>query len=152
MMPRSPSPDVVERRLAHQRELLGELRKLLPITADDLRTQAVTRAAIERMMQAVVDLALDINSHLASAVLLEAPATGRESFDLMVRAGVLTAELSDGLKPAVGFRNILVHLYADIDVTLVADAAPAFERTFSEYVRAVAVWLLANSDAPNDSL
>jgi uncharacterized protein YutE (UPF0331/DUF86 family) len=144
--PKSPSSDVVERRLAHQRDLLAELRKLQPLTAERLSTEPVVRAAVERMMQAVVDLALDINSHVASSVLERSPATGRESFDLMATASVIDGALAERLKPAVGLRNILVHLYADIDVHIVADASGEFEAAFSDYVRSVSRWLLSKAD------
>jgi uncharacterized protein YutE (UPF0331/DUF86 family) len=143
MIPMSPSPDVVERRLAHQRNLLAELRQLAPLTAQRLSVEPVVRAAVERMMQAIVDLALDINGHVASSILRRSPGSGRESFDLMVTAGVLDFDHVERLKPAVGLRNILVHMYADIDIEIVADSADEFEHEFSEYVRAVARWLLS---------
>ena len=144
MIPMSPNPDVVERRLAHQRDLLAELRKLLPLSVTRLSAEPVTRAAVERMMQAVVDLALDINGHIAASNLGRAPSTGRESFDLMVEARVLDQRQADALKPAVGLRNVLVHLYADIDVTLIVNSTVAFEAAFSDYVRTVARWLLTH--------
>ncbi len=142
MIPMSPNSDAIERRLAHQRELLAELRKLHPLTADRLSAEPLVRAAVERIMQAVVDLALDINGHIASSVLHRSPATGRESFDLMVVAGALDPVHVESLKPAVGLRNILVHMYADIDTALIAESAQEFEQTFSDYVRAVARWVL----------
>lgn len=125
-----------------QRDLLAEMKKLEPLTAAQLAGDPVLRAAVERMIQAVVDLALDINGHIASSVLHRSPATGRESFDMMVTAGVLEQVEADRLKPAVGLRDILVHMYADIDVAVVADSAVVFEESFSAYVRTVARWLL----------
>lgn len=143
MIPMSPNSDVIERRLAHQRELLSEIRKLHPLTADRLSAEPLVRAAVERIMQAVVDLALDINGHIAISVLNRSPATGRESFDLMVAAGVLEASHAENLKPAVGLRNILVHMYTDIDTELIAGSSNEFAEVFSEYVRSVARWVLS---------
>ena len=117
----------------------------LSVSADQLRTHAVVRAATERMIQALVDLALDINGHIASSVLGRAPATGRESFDLAAQAGVITPELAHALKPSVGLRNVLVHLYAEIDVDIVAHSVGEVIEHFGEYVRSVARWLLAQS-------
>ncbi len=143
MMPLRPSNDVIERRLAHQRDLLSDLQALDNRTGDLLRSEAVVRAATERMIQALVDLAIDINGHIASSVLGRSPATGRESFDLLVAANVITAELAAALKPSVGLRNVLVHLYTDIDVDLVASSIDEMIEHFGEYVRAVARWQLA---------
>lgn len=140
-----PSNDVVERRLAHQRDLLIELNGLHIESADQLRSEAVTRAATERMIQAVVDLAIDINGHIASSVLGRAPATGRESFDLLAESGVITSDLAQRLKPSVGLRNVLVHLYADIDIEIVAHSVAEVIEHFGAYVRAVARWMVAGS-------
>jgi uncharacterized protein YutE (UPF0331/DUF86 family) len=145
MTPQLPSSSVVERRLAHQRDLLAEIRKLQPITVTTITGEPIVKAALERMIQAVVDLAVDINAHLATSVLSKSPATGRESFDLMVEAGILKQSQADALKPAVGLRNILVHMYADIDLDILADSSEAFEVGFSDYVRTVAQWLLDNT-------
>ena len=145
MTPKLPSSSVVERRLAHQRDLLAEIRKLQPITVTTITGEPIVKAALERMIQAVVDLALDINAHLATSVLSKSPVTGRESFDLMVEAGILEQLQADVLKPAVGLRNILVHMYADIDLDILADSSEAFEVGFSDYVRSVAQWLLDNT-------
>ncbi len=142
MMPMRPSNDSVERRLAHQRDLLTELTGLHIESAEQLRSEAVVRAATERMIQALVDLAIDINSHIASSVLGRAPATGRESFDLLAESGVITVELAQRLKPSVGLRNVLVHLYADIDVEIVADSVAEILEHYGEYVRAVARWMM----------
>ena len=141
MMPMRPSTDVIERRLAHQRNLLAELAALDNRTGEALREAPVVRAATERMIQAIVDLALDINAHIASTALGQAPGTGRESFDLMATAGVISRQLADQLKPAVGLRDVLVHLYADIDVDIVADSVDEFLIGFRDYVRNVARWL-----------
>ena len=65
MTPKLPNTSVVERRSAQQRELLAAVRELHPVTATKLADEPITKAALERMIQAVVDLALDINAHLA---------------------------------------------------------------------------------------
>jgi uncharacterized protein YutE (UPF0331/DUF86 family) len=145
MTPKLPNTSVVERRLAHQRDLLAAMRTLQPVTAARLADEPILKAALERMIQAVVDLALDINGHVVTSLLSKSPATGRDSFDLMVEAGVLEGSQADVLKPAVGLRNILVHMYADIDLGVLADSTVTFEVGFSGYVRSVARWLLDNT-------
>ncbi len=76
------------------------------------------------------------------------PATGRESFDLLVAAGVISPELATSLKPAVGLRNVLVHLHTDIDVDIVAGSIDKMIEDFGAYVRAVARWQVAQPEVP----
>jgi uncharacterized protein YutE (UPF0331/DUF86 family) len=65
--------------------------------------------------------------------------------DLLTESGVITTDLAHRLKPSVGLRNVLVHLYTDIDVEIVADSVAEIIEHFGGYVRAVARWMVAES-------
>lgn len=94
-----------------------------------------------------MDLAVDINAHLATAVLGEAPETARQSFDLATTAGVLSAELAEEMAPATGLRNVLVHRYVDIDAELVASSVGRLVDLLPRYIREVAAYV-ENLDQP----
>lgn len=49
------------------------------------------------------------------------PPTNQELFRLLEQAGWISGELSAKLRAAAGFRNILVHGYADVDVNVTRD-------------------------------
>ena len=49
------------------------------------------------------------------------PRTSRELFDLLERAGWIHAPLAGILRNMVGFRNVLVHGYDDVDLSIVRD-------------------------------
>lgn len=49
------------------------------------------------------------------------PATNRELFDLLARHSWITPALADTLRRMVGFRNVLVHGYDDVDLGVVED-------------------------------
>ncbi len=63
----------------------------------------------------------DVASHIVSDERLGEPGTNQETFDLLARAGWLDADLAATLRAAVGFRNVLVHGYAGVDVAIVRD-------------------------------
>jgi len=65
---------------------------------------------------------IDIANHLIKTRKLGLPADSRESFMLLQREGVITHELSSALQKMVGFRNITVHQYQELDIALVAAA------------------------------
>lgn len=56
----------VQRRLVAIRERLGELRQLETVTADRLAKDWLTRAAVERVLSQLVELAAQINTHIAN--------------------------------------------------------------------------------------
>ena len=146
MTPARPDIDVVERRLRALQDTLHDLDQLRDASADDLRANPITRAGAERLLQVAVDLAVDINAHLATSLQGRAPATGRESFEAAASAGVLSVPLATELAPAAGLRNVLVHRYVDIDVELVARAVGELLDLLPRYVREVATFVATIRD------
>jgi uncharacterized protein YutE (UPF0331/DUF86 family) len=144
--PRPLDPDVVTRRLRILREALDGLTALQPVDASRLSDDLVARSAIERLIQVVVDAAVDLNAHVVVAETGAAPMSARDSFALAARAGAIDEELADRLGPAAGLRNVLVHRYADIQVELVASAVPEVVEGFGAYVRQIADFVARKSE------
>ena len=138
MTPAEPSPDVVIRRLRTMRDALETLDGFRGVDADRLDGDPVTRAAVERLLQVIVDLAFDINAHLVATTLGRSPETGRASFHDLVEAGVLDPALAVTLAPAAGLRSVLVHHYVDLRMDLIADAVRTVGDGFPAYITAVA--------------
>lgn len=58
---------------------------------------------------------LNVAQHLCASEGWGPPATNAEAMRILGRQGVLDAALGDSLARAVGFRNVLVHGYVDVD-------------------------------------
>lgn len=145
MNPRPLDAAVITRRLRLMSTLLEQLVGMGVIDVPRLVNEPVVRLAVERVLTQLVDLAVDINSHVGSAALGRAPERFRDSFDLAVQAGALTPDTAEDLKGAVGLRNVLVHEYLDTDYSIVARAVPQTVDSFSDYVRQVAGWTAGQS-------
>ena len=65
-----------------------------------------------------IQAAIDISSHLISQNGLKRPATYRETFDLLAQAGMISEELAAELSDLAGFRNVLVHVYWDLQTRM----------------------------------
>ena len=128
-------------RLRAMREALSELEALRSISAETLGAEPLTRAAAERLIQVVVDLAVDVNGHLVTSMTGAAPHTGHDSFLAVAAIGAISEDLAERLAPSAGLRNILVHRYVDIRTDLVAGAIPTVLDGFADYVRQTADWL-----------
>lgn len=70
---------------------------------------------LQRACQATIDLAM----HVVSKRRLGVPGETREAFDLLQRAGIISADLTRTLRAMVGFRNVAVHQYQDLDRRIV---------------------------------
>jgi uncharacterized protein YutE (UPF0331/DUF86 family) len=125
------SPEVLARKLAKLREFLSDLKKF-----EDASREVVVNNhyAIERLLQLLVEVATDILAHeLSSRGVV--PTSYRETIRKGVEEGYLSPELGVRLERATGLRNVLVHLYEELDMDILGDSInPALE-DFGEFLR-----------------
>jgi len=112
-------PELVAKKLALIETCVADLRRLARPAelASDVREQRFA----EHTLQIAIQAALDVASHVVSDLRLGEPRTSRELFDLLERAGWMPPSLAGTLRNMVGFRNILVHGYDDVDLAVVRD-------------------------------
>lgn len=67
---------------------------------------------LQRACEATIDAAM----HLVRIHRLGIPTESRQAFEMLIKAERLDAELGRRLMAMVGFRNIAVHAYQDIDI------------------------------------
>ncbi|RME61324.1 MAG: DUF86 domain-containing protein, partial [Caldilineae bacterium] len=75
-------------------------------------------AAAERSFQVAIQAALDIGSILLSARSHTVPETYSDIFPALAEMGVLPTELALQLVNMAKFRNVLVHMYLEVDLDL----------------------------------
>ena len=78
-----------------------------------------------------------MGSHIVSDDRLGEPETSRDVFRLLGRAGVLSADLSGRLEQMAGFRNVVVHLYQEVDLTIVRNVVEHHLGDLLEFVTGV---------------
>ena len=97
---------IIRRCLARvAEELQGDTTRLDNFTIQDAIVLNLLRAC-----EACIDLAM----HRVAEKRLGIPQTSREAFELLGQAGILTAETATAMKNMVGFRNIAVHSYQQL--------------------------------------
>jgi uncharacterized protein YutE (UPF0331/DUF86 family) len=112
-------PGLLAKKLVFIETCVSELRRLArpEAIASDIREERF----VEHTLQLAIQAAQDVASHIVSDELLGEPRTNRELFDLLVRGGWLEESEAAPLGNLVGFRNILVHGYGDVDLAVVRD-------------------------------
>lgn len=141
MTPARVDADIVHQRLRAMEEALAVLRQIEDTGSEALRSDPITRAAAERLLQTVVDLAVGVNVHLVTAASGRAPGSGADSFVDAAEAGVIGTDLARDLRGSVGLRNVLVHQYVDIDLDVVATSVDMALDRYPRYITTVAAWV-----------
>jgi len=126
---------------------LQELDRHKDVTIVSYRAEGGPRREIERLLQLIVEVAVDINTHLATESEGVPPKDYRHSFKAAATAGVITPELAEALMPAAGLRNALVHDYAEVDDKRVHAAIRLALAGFRDYSAQVVSWLDSNPGA-----
>ena len=76
----------------------------------------------ERYLHLACEAVLDIANHIIAEEGLPQPGTNKESITILEKEGILSPDLAERLRKWMGFRNVLVHLYMEIDHGRVYDA------------------------------
>lgn len=112
-------PIVIRRHLSALREGLMQLRKYPPLDARKLQDDTQLRWAVERGLQLCAQNVVDIAAHIAAAAGLEAR-DYRGAVERLRELSVIPSDLAERLRRVAGLRNVLVHLYLEVDLNILA--------------------------------
>jgi uncharacterized protein YutE (UPF0331/DUF86 family) len=101
----------IERCVARARE---EYNRNPATFASDFTRQDAAILNIQRACEA----ALDMGQHLIRRDRLGVPQSSRDVFALLAQAGRIENDLADAMKRIVGFRNIAVHQYQQLQIPI----------------------------------
>jgi uncharacterized protein YutE (UPF0331/DUF86 family) len=113
--------DVFERRLMRLEEMLRYLRGLAKVERQTFLADDGLKAQAERWLHLAAECCLDLANHLIADRGWKTPTTYREAFQVLAREGVLDDSLAGQMEGWAGLRNVLVHLYLDLDHEILFD-------------------------------
>lgn len=110
---------VILQKLQSLDETLLELRSLGQINAAQLNHDWRTRRAVERDLQVLVEIVIDICQRLISLAGQTPAVTGVDAIERCIHLGVLSDD--EAYRQMVRFRNYIVHRYEQVDVTILTE-------------------------------
>ena len=133
--------DVIVRKLDTVSRCLNRVRENTPpsqeVLLEDYTRQDVIVLNLERAVQACVDVGLHIFSGRNEPV----PDSMGDVFLRLARLGIIDAKTAQALKGAVGFRNVAVHAYQEIDYAIVYSICTKHLNDFRAFARQIMVAL-----------
>jgi uncharacterized protein YutE (UPF0331/DUF86 family) len=97
--------------------------------------------ATERLLQELIEAAIDVNTHLIVQTGHAAPDDYYDSFVQVGELGLIPKDLSQKLAPSAGLRNRLVHEYDLLDQPLLLQAVRQATEMYPLYVKEVFKYL-----------
>ncbi|MEQ6341794.1 MAG: DUF86 domain-containing protein [Gammaproteobacteria bacterium] len=104
--------EIIERALARVHDTYARHQQ-------DLDQSFDAQDAIVLNLQRACEAAIDLAMHVVRLQRLGLPKDSKSAFDLLERAQEISLPLADHLKKMIGFRNIAVHDYREIDWAIV---------------------------------
>ena len=110
---------LILRKLAELEEYLGQIREFSSVSAEAYSGDWKTRRIVERTLQIMIELCIDIAGHIISDRRLRVPVSYADTFKSLAEGGLITHQISDIMEKMAKFRNIVVHQYEIVDTEIV---------------------------------
>jgi uncharacterized protein YutE (UPF0331/DUF86 family) len=111
------------------------------LSYDEFAHDHILHGAAEREFQVAIQAALDIASIILADLSVEVPGEYREIFPRLADVGVITSEFARKLAGMAKFRNVLVHLYLEVDLQRVYQYLQNDLGDFELFAQAIAEYL-----------
>ena len=108
-------PDVLSSRLSALEGYLAELRPFRERSREDFVREPGLHHLAERLLHLACECVLDIAHHVISDEGLRHPEGYRDAMTVLEEERLLGPALAERLRAWMGFRNVLVHFYVDVD-------------------------------------
>ncbi|MDI3548720.1 MAG: hypothetical protein PWR10_2372 [Halanaerobiales bacterium] len=122
-------------------QYLKELKAVMPADYQEYLSNKMIRYAIERLIQLIIDLALDINNIIIKDKGKPPAIDYFNSFVELIEIGVLDKEFAYQIAPSTGLRNRLVHEYEKIDNKIVYDSIDKTYHIYRKYIKEISKYL-----------
>lgn len=144
-----PNPTVDKNRLTSFLRLISDdlqaLREKAQVPKGVYTSSRDIQAIVERRLQTATESALNIGNHLIARLGLQAPQDYADVFRILGEVKVLPWELAEEMMDMARFRNLLVHVYWEIDQVRVYDSLPVRLATLEAFAQTIARWLKERS-------
>ena len=138
--------EMILNKLESLRRCVRRIRDKTPVDAQTLLEDYDTQDIISINLERAVQMCVDIASHIIADSKESPPTTMATGFDSLHKLGAISAELALRLKKAVGFRNISVHAYQEINWEIVFAIITTRLDVFSDFAAAIDTMLKAGGE------
>jgi uncharacterized protein YutE (UPF0331/DUF86 family) len=129
--------EIIRRKLATIVENLKALEPIGKMTLREYVQELYKRKATERLLQELIEAAIDINTYIIVQTGNKVPDDYYESFIKLGELNIISADLAEKLAPSAGLRNRLVHEYDTLEHSMVLDAVRRAEELYPAYIKQI---------------
>ncbi|MFQ6137142.1 MAG: DUF86 domain-containing protein [Candidatus Hydrothermarchaeales archaeon] len=106
---------LVKRRAIEIKKAVGELKFIASAGKEEFLSSPTTIDAAKYKLLVAIEAALSICNHIAARLGKKIPESYFDCFIIIGESGLISKDLSERLARMTKFRNMLVHIYWEID-------------------------------------
>lgn len=128
---------VLEKKIDSILRCLNRIETRLPKTEMDFFNDYDAQDVVILNLTRAIQLSVDIATHSLSTTQASVPPTMADAFVNLERTHIITAEIADKMKRAVGYRNVAVHCYDDINLSITYEIAQKHLGDFKQFIQQI---------------
>jgi len=132
---------LITTKLSKLRESQKFLKELRAVSLEDFTRDFKVRGAAERYLQVSIECVVDVGNEIISSLQLQRPERYRDIPFILAESKIFPRAFAETIASMIGFRNLLVHDYASINVSLVYEFLQERLPDFESFIRYIAKWL-----------
>lgn len=131
---------LIQRKLTQLKERQTDLRAYkLKRYSDFLKTPYPK--AVEKVLQEMVEICLDIGKHIIADVGLQMANENRQVFETLAQHKIISKKILTTMQNMVGFRNLIIHMYEKIDTRIVFQIYRTKLKDFDQFASEIVKFL-----------
>jgi len=132
---------LIGRKLTQLETYLGQISEFSKISVSAYKSDWKTQRIVERTLQMLIELCIDIANHIISDGGMRLPSGYADTFAVLMENKVINRNLLKTLDEMAKFRNVVVHQYEKIDPAIVISILHNNLKDFKNYKKAIIKYL-----------
>lgn len=139
------NPELIQRKLDEILDYINELKSFETLTLEEFLSSRHRQFTIERIMELIVQTAIDINNYLLKKKGVNTRSlTNHKTFVELSKLFIITESLAEVIKQSVDARNTLAHRYYNIsqeevfeEIVDILEKYPLYARQISTFINSL---------------
>jgi uncharacterized protein YutE (UPF0331/DUF86 family) len=129
------------RKMAQMGVYLSQVREYSRTSLASYRNDWKTQRIVERTLQILVELCIDMANHIISDQKMRFPDGYADTFKVLLENRVINQRLWSRMDKMAKFRNVIVHQYEKIDPAIVVSILQKYLADFEKFGKAITKFL-----------
>ncbi|WP_428353522.1 type VII toxin-antitoxin system HepT family RNase toxin [Methyloprofundus sp.] len=128
---------VIAQKIDSVLRCLNRIQQRLPETEADFIKDYDAQDVVVLNLTRAIQMNVDIATHILANTNQAVPATMAEAFTSLEHLNIISPDIADKMRRSIGYRNVAVHNYDDIDLAITYEIASHHLEDFKDYIKQI---------------